>query len=270
MTKKEIFNNRLSYQVPDVKRTARWSNGLFVWLFGRAEGLDYVDFLKEHDRLQLELAGLLDDTHIPWDGAEVSLQVFQAIEDLYPAMLADLNVLLMADPAAKTRVEIIAAYPGFYAVVLHRIAHLLWKADATVLSRLMAEYVHSRTGIDIHPGATIGERFMIDHGTGVVIGETTVIGHDVKVYQGVTLGALSVNKAESNSKRHPTIGNHVVIYANATILGGETAVGDHAIIGGNVWLTRSVPPQSLVYHKSEMTIKSSAQDPLPEPINFVI
>lgn len=257
MRKKEIFNNRLKHRIPDIQGAARWCYEVYEWLFGRAVGWSYEEFLREEVRLVSELSNLLSDTIDTLNAKELSQRIFQEIPSLYPAMQEDLNALLMADPAAKSRVEIIAAYPGFYAVVMHRIAHLLWKAEVTVLARLMAEYVHSRTGIDIHPGAEIGARFMIDHGTGVVIGETTVIGNDVKVYQGVTLGAVSVSKDESDSKRHPTIGNHVVIYANATILGGNTTIGDHAIIGGNVWLTQSVPPHSLVYHKSEMAIKKT-------------
>lgn len=270
MTKKEIFDNRLKYSIPDVPSTALWCDAMFEWLFGRAKDMEYTNFLMEEIRLQTALTVLLDDTITPFNNAKFSLQLFQEIEELYPAMQEDLNALLLADPAAKSRVEIIAAYPGFYAVVMYRIAHLLWKAEAVVLARLIAEYVHSRTGIDIHPAAEIGKRFVIDHGTGVVIGETTVIGHDVKIYQGVTLGAASVSKEKSGHKRHPSLGNHVVVYANATILGGETRIGDHAVIGGNVWLTRSVPSYSLVYHKSEIVIKSSHDEALPEPLNFVI
>lgn len=288
MIKKDIFTNRLKYPTPDVLNTENWCHEVFDWLFGRAEGLEFEGFLKEELRLQSQLTSLINDSQACYDtdlstdqkdnkggrqqldAATLSRHIFQQIEDLYPGFQADLESLYAADPAAKSRVEIIAAYPGFYAVVLHRIAHLLWKSGATLVARLMAEFVHSRTGIDIHPGAEIGARFVIDHGTGVVIGETTVIGDDVKVYQGVTLGALSVRKEESNMKRHPTIGNQVVIYANATILGGETHVGDQAVIGGNVWLTQSVPANSLVYHKSELVIKSSKEEELPEPINFVI
>lgn len=288
MIKKDIFTNRLKYPTPDVLNTENWCHEVFEWLFGRAEGLEFEGFLKEELRLQSQLTGLINDSQACYDtdlstdqkdtkggrqqldAATLSRHIFQEIEELYPGLQDDLESLYAADPAAKSRVEIIAAYPGFYAVVLHRIAHLLWKSGATLVARLMAEFVHSRTGIDIHPGAEIGARFVIDHGTGVVIGETTVIGDDVKVYQGVTLGALSVNKEDSDIKRHPTIGNQVVIYANATILGGETHVGDQAVIGGNVWLTRSVPANSLVYHKSEMVIKSSTEGELPEPINFVI
>ena len=134
-------------------------------------------------------------------------------------------------------------------------AHALFKLDVPVIPRILTEYAHSKTGIDIHPGAEIGEYFFIDHGTGIVIGETTIIGDHVKLYQGVTLGALSIDKNMRNIKRHPTVEDHVVIYAGATILGGETVIGHHCVIGGNVWLTHSIPPGSKVYHNSEIIVK---------------
>lgn len=270
MIKKEIFDSRVKHRIPDTVRMARWGDAMFGWFFGNADPLEYGEFIKEERRLQSELGTIICEVASEEKAMAITNEFFKDIESLYPVMEGDLNSLLLADPAAKSRVEIIAAYPGFYAVVMYRIAHRLWKTGAILLARLLAEYVHSRTGIDIHPAAVIGERFVIDHGTGVVIGETTIIGHDVKIYQGVTLGAVSVSKGESGIKRHPSIGNHVVIYANATILGGETMIGDYAVIGGNVWITRSVPAESLVYHKSEMVIKSSDKDELPEPINFVI
>lgn len=270
MIKKEIFDNRVKHRTPDTVRMAKWGDALFAWFFGNADLLEYGEFIKEERRLQTELGTIIREVASQEKAKTVASAFFKDIEELYPLMKGDLEAMLLADPAAKSRVEIIAAYPGFYAVVMCRIAHRLWNASARLLARLLAEYVHSRTGIDIHPAAQIGERFVIDHGTGVVIGETTKIGHDVKIYQGVTLGAVSVSKAESGVKRHPTIGNQVVIYANATILGGDTVIGDGAVIGGNVWITRSVPADSLVYHKSEIVIKSSEKDELPEPINFVI
>ncbi|MNQ96991.1 Serine acetyltransferase [compost metagenome] len=137
---------------------------------------------------------------------------------------------------------------------MYRIAHALLKLDVPLIPRILTEYAHSQTGIDIHPGAEIGEYLYIDHGTGIVIGETTVIGNHVKLYQGVTLGALSVEKYMANIKRHPTIEDHVIIYSGATILGGETIIGDYSIIGGNVWLTKSVPSHSTVYHQSAIKV----------------
>lgn len=143
-------------------------------------------------------------------------------------------------------------YPGFYAIAAYRMAHQLLKQGVKEIPRIITEHAHSKTGIDIHPAATIGRHFCIDHGTGVVIGETSVIGDHVKIYQGVTLGALSVNKEDASRKRHPTLEDHVVVYAGATILGGETVIGHNSVIGGNVWLTRSVPPLSKIYYQAKM------------------
>lgn len=161
----------------------------------------------------------------------------------------DIQAALEGDPAAKSIEEIILAYPGFEAILVHRIAHFLFKQGLPLIPRIMSEYIHGKTGIDIHPGAKIGEFFFIDHGTGVVIGETTTIGRNVKIYQGVTLGALSVHKSMADKKRHPTIEDRVTIYAGATILGGKTIIGKDSTIGGNVWLTESVPPGSLIYNQ---------------------
>jgi serine O-acetyltransferase len=158
----------------------------------------------------------------------------------------DVQAAYQGDPAAYSREEIILSYPGFFAVCIHRMAHALYLLKIPLLPRVMSEYAHEKTGIDIHPGANIGESFFIDHGTGVVIGETSIIGKNVKIYQGVTLGALSVKKKLQYIKRHPTIEDDVVIYANATILGGETVVGKTSIIGGNVWITENVPPGSVI------------------------
>ena len=166
----------------------------------------------------------------------------------------DVQAAYDGDPAATSRMEVVMAYPGLYAVTIHRLAHVLYKLKVPIIPRVMSELAHSKTGIDIHPGATIGERFFIDHGTGVVIGETTIIGRNVRLYQGVTLGGLSFDKDSNGAlvkglKRHPNIEDNVVIYANATILGGETTIGHDSEIGGNVWIKESVPPYSRVYNK---------------------
>jgi serine O-acetyltransferase len=161
------------------------------------------------------------------------------------------NAAFVGDPAAYSKEEVIITYPGFYAVCIYRFAHALHALKIPLLPRLMSEYAHEKTGIDIHPGAHIEESFFIDHGTGVVIGETAIIGRNVKIYQGVTLGALSVKKKMQSIKRHPTIESDVVIYANSIILGGETVVGRGSVIGGNVWLTQSVPAASVVFNKLE-------------------
>jgi serine O-acetyltransferase len=171
---------------------------------------------------------------------------------VYDALLEDARATHDGDPAAASVDEVIAAYPGFYATACYRVAHVLHRHGVPLLPRLVTEYAHRETGIDIHPGATIGRAFAVDHGTGVVVGETAVLGDRVRLYQGVTLGALAVAKQLAKVKRHPTLGDDVVVYANATILGGDTVVGAGSVIGGNVWLTRSVPPGSVVTHQSQV------------------
>jgi len=184
--------------------------------------------------------------------ALVADEFFEELPKIRVVMGKDLEAAVRGDPAAKSADEVILSYPGFQAIALHRIAHFFWTRQVPIIPRMISEMVHGRTGIDIHPGAEIGESFFIDHGTGVVIGETTVIGKNVKIYQGVTLGALSVKKEESSCKRHPTIEDDVTIYANATILGGETVIGRGSVIGGSVWITLSVPPYSKIYAKGDV------------------
>jgi serine O-acetyltransferase len=186
------------------------------------------------------------------EGGELAAKFFSGLEQVFDWVNQDVDAMFAGDPAAKSRTEILRSYPGFYAIAAYRIAHLLHQMGIKLIPRMITELAHSRTGIDIHPGATIGQFFCIDHGTGVVIGETTVIGNHVKVYQGVTLGALSVDKADADLKRHPTIEDNVVIYAGATILGGKTVIGKNSVIGGNVWLTKSVPSGSKVYYQTQM------------------
>ncbi len=174
-------------------------------------------------------------------------ELFDALPGIRSTLMEDVDAAFEGDPAAKSTEEVILSYPGLEALTVHRFAHFLWTRSVPLIPRMMSEYVHAKTGIDIHPGAVIGGRFFIDHGTGVVIGETAVIGRNVKVYQGVTLGALSVHKSDAGGKRHPTIGDDVTIYSGATILGGETVIGAGCVVGGNVWLTSSLPPGSRVY-----------------------
>ena len=195
------------------------------------------------------VAALLFDRENPGDAAEEAERLIAAFAQRLPEvkrlLLLDIEALYEGDPAAKRREEVVICYPGFFATTVYRLAHELYQLGLPLIPRVMTEFVHGKTGIDIHPGATIGEYFFIDHGTGIVIGETTVIGDHVKLYQGVTLGAKSFETDEDGNpvkgiKRHPNIGSHVVIYANATILGGRTTIGDHCVIGGNCWVTRSV------------------------------
>lgn len=185
-------------------------------------------------------------------GRELADRFFDSLERIFDWLQLDVEAMFAGDPAAKSRTEVIRSYPGFFAITAYRIAHELYRLGIKLIPRMITEFAHSRTGVDIHPGASIGRYFCIDHGTGVVIGETCVIGEHVKVYQGVTLGALSVDKADADLKRHPTIEDEVIIYSGATILGGKTLIGKGSIIGGNVWLTRSVPAGSKVYYQSQM------------------
>lgn len=173
---------------------------------------------------------------------------FEALPRIYQTLLADAQAISDGDPAAAGRREVIRTYPGFFAVAIYRIAHEFYHLRVPLLPRVLTEYAHSKTGIDIHPAAQIGDNFCIDHGTGVVIGATADIGNNVKIYQGVTLGALSVEKHLASTKRHPTIEDNTVIYAGATILGGKTVIGHDSIIGGNVWVIKSVPAFSRVYY----------------------
>ena len=197
------------------------------------------------------------------NAAEIVADFVKTIPAVKKLVESDVEAAYEGDPAAMSRMEVVMAYPGLYAVTVHRLAHELYKLKVPVIPRIMSELAHSKTGIDIHPGATIGERFFIDHGTGVVIGETCVIGRNVKLYQGVTLGAKSFAKDPDTGalvkgiKRHPNVEDNVVIYAGATILGGDTTIGHDSEIGGSVWLISSVPPNSRVYnHPPAPVIKS--------------
>ena len=190
------------------------------------------------------------------DTETLAYGILSKIPDIKAALIKDVQAIYEGDPAARSPEEVILCYPGFYAVSVYRIAHEFYLSKIPYISRIMTEFAHEKTGIDIHAGATIGEYFFIDHGTGVVIGETTTIGNRVKIYQGVTLGAKSFELGEDGNpikgiKRHPDIGNNVVIYAGATILGGKTKIGDNSVIGGNVWLTSSVEEGTTVYYNNK-------------------
>lgn len=189
---------------------------------------------------------------------QITEKLIRSLPDIQAMLKKDIICAFEGDPAAKTHQEIILSYPFIEAIATHRIAHLLYREGLPIIPRILSEKAHSKTGIDIHPGAEIQAGFFIDHGTGVVIGETTRIGRNVKIYQGVTLGALSPFDKKGNplreAKRHPDIEDDVIIYANATILGGQTVIGKGAIIGGNCWITKSIPEKAVVYHKNEIKI----------------
>lgn len=218
-----------------------------------------LEFNKHYEHLRAELEQILCTCN-DGNSDEVVEAFFNALPAIKASLDKDLDATFEGDPAAKTKQVVIRSYPGFYAIAAYRLANTLDKLGALLIPRALTEHAHIVTGIDIHPSSSIGEHFCIDHGTGIVIGETTTIGNRVKLYQGVTLGALSVEKKDASTKRHPTIEDDVVIYAGATILGGNTIVGKGSVIGGNVWLTRSVPAGSKVYYSASMSDESGETD----------
>jgi len=264
-------NRKCFRSFPDKIIAETFADELFNFMFASYEG-KYVSedkLVKKYEELQSTFAALLFELLKNEEEVKTNTSsLFAAIPGIYNQLLLDAEAVVKFDPAAQSIEEVLVAYPGFYATAIYRVAHQLHLQGIKTLPRILSEYAHSKTGIDIHPGAEIGESFFIDHGTGIVIGETAVIGSSVKIYQGVTLGALNVAKSAASTKRHPTIENNVVIYSGATILGGDTTIGHDCIIGGNVWLTYSVPPFSVVYHKSEVQVRDKS--PLPEALNFVI
>ncbi len=252
--------------IPDKKATETAVKKIFRLMFPHDENLVSLEASFQDKSLDDSLSRVLKD--IKGDSEKVKNEFIGSLVTTKSILLRDSQFILDSDPAAKELAEVIAIYPGFFAIFCHRIAHTLHGMNVNLIPRMITEYAHVKTGIDIHPGARIGIPFSIDHGTGIVIGETTVIGNFVKMYQGVTLGALSVDKSKASTKRHPTIEDNVILYAGCTILGGETIVGRNSIIGGNVWLTESIGPNSVVYHKSEIIVRN--QSDFSEPINWVI
>lgn len=250
--------------LPSNQVIAQWALDLLALLYPERSvhaHLSLSEIEEAFITLQDRLANLLKATEACENchKEEIAACFFEQLPELYRKTNSDVEALLYGDPAAKSEFEIIRAYPGFFAIAIYRIAHVLHLSGVPLIPRILTEYAHSLTGIDIHPGAHIGDYFFIDHGTGIVIGESTSIGNYVKLYQGVTLGALSVEKEMVNTKRHPTIEDHVILYAGATILGGDTVVGSHSVIGGNVWLTTSVPAKSRVYHRSTVKVIESKE-----------
>jgi serine O-acetyltransferase len=265
----QIHNRQKACEaVPPNEEIANWTNNLISLLFPeRSSRRDATteETLKAFLTLQNELLNILEatDACTYCNKAEKAATFFDALPELYRVLNTDIEVLLQGDPAAQNRFEIIRAYPGFTAISFYRVAHALLRLNIPLLPRIITEHAHSKTGIDIHPGATIGEYFFIDHGTGIVVGETTHIGNHVKLYQGVTLGALSVDKNMASKKRHPTIEDHVIIYSGTTILGGDTVIGHNSVVGGNVWLTRSIPPFSTVYNRPDIKVVEYQKDKNP-------
>lgn len=242
---------------PSPTDVAQFFNQLLGALFAdftQLSSLSEQEFTALMEKLQRDLASLLRNNRasVLAKAEEIAANFFEELPDIHARIEQDVTAMYEGDPAAKNTSEVIRTYPGFYAIAAYRMAHQLHRQGVQDIPRIITEHAHSRTGIDIHPAASIGDFFCIDHGTGVVIGETSVIGNHVKIYQGVTLGALSVNKEDALKKRHPTLEDHVVVYAGATILGGDTVIGHHSVVGGNVWLTRSVAPHSKIYYQSRM------------------
>lgn len=280
--------NTLYHEFAEALLTKRQTNSCTASL--KTEAIEYlkdlIDFLFPHfsnkvyysqedilAKLQLmerNLISVIRELNSNYsENATFTAQEFtKRIPDIYKMLWADAEAIYKGDPAAESVDEVIIAYPGFMAIAIYRIAHELYLLKLPIIPRILAEHAHELTGIDIHPGAKIGSPFFIDHGTGIVIGETTIIGKNVKLYQGVTLGALSVDKSLAQTKRHPTIEDEVVIYSQAVILGGNTVIGKNSVIGGNAWITQSIPENSIVYNKSEVRVKSNQA--FEDSIDFII
>lgn len=258
--------------VPNKEIVGRFVQELLDALFAQSIGTQQNDASEWKHRvhaLEERLAALLSPFLKNTDTHKIAAEFFaRDLPGMYDVLWQDAEAAYAGDPAAENIQEVILAYPGFYAVVVYRIAHFFFTLGVPTLPRLFSEHAHEKTGIDIHPGAKIGNSFFMDHGTGIVIGGTSQIADNVKIYQGVTLGALSVDKNLASTKRHPTIEEGVVIYAGATILGGDTVIGRHSVIGGNTWIVESVPAYSIVYHKSEVRVRPSKE--IADVINFSI
>jgi serine O-acetyltransferase len=242
-----------------------WLEGLLRLLFPELSDTRYPSArtLEQHfNALNLELYNILEilEPRLSAPAKTIEDHFLDELPALRDQLLLDARAIQEGDPAAFNTAEVIRTYPGFLAIAVYRIAHVFFRQGVPLIPRILTEYAHAKTGVDIHPGASIGARFCIDHATGIVIGETVSIGSDVKIYQGVTLGALSVKKELAMTKRHPTIGDRVVIYSGATILGGQTVIGHDSVIGGNVWLTESVPPFSRIYYDA-LTIQKTGNHP---------
>lgn len=265
-------NKQYCMETPSMVKTHEFVDNIIHLLFPIKLNCQ-TDEKSLESELEKCSANLMDLLHTIKDSLamtpkEVTDAFYKQLPGAYDAMLNDANAVARFDPASSCVEEIILCYPGFYCMSVYRMAHILHTLNVPVLPRVMMEYVHGKTGIDIHPGASIDTPFFIDHGTGVVIGETAVIGKNVKIYQGVTLGALTVEKSMANTKRHPSIEDNVTIYAGSTILGGNTVIGHDTVIGGNTWITESILPHSVVYRQHRVVIRDNKD--LDQPIDFTI
>lgn len=256
--RERFADHQRTTNLPSPRLIAEWLEGLLQFLFPEYSPVRFATaraFRLHYQTNDLKLVTILDGLHeeLPASAESIRRTFEEQLPEIYSRLKEDAQAILAGDPAAHSITEVIGTYPGFYALAVHRVAHALCGLGVPLVPRMLSEIAHSKTGIEIHPKASIGHRFCIDHGTGIVIGETVNIGDDVKMYQGVTLGALSVRKDMARTKRHPTIEDGVVIYAGATILGGDTVIGAGSIIGGNTWLVKSVPPNSRIYYTGRAT-----------------
>lgn len=264
--------NSFKKEVPSMTKSHRFIDNLIYFLFpfkiDKKCSLPLIDLNLA--QLQLDFKDLLTPLEpiLEEPVNDLNKKFFSVIPEIYESLIKDAQLFVDFDPAARSRESVILYYPGFYAIAVYRLSHVLFTLRIPYLPRMISEFAHSKTGIDIHPGAIIGEHFFIDHGTGIVVGETTIIGNNVKIYQGVTLGAASVDKSMKGKKRHPTLEDNVIVYSGSTILGGDTLIGHDTVIGGNVWLTKSVPPFSVVFHESKVVIRESRDH--SDTVNFVI
>jgi serine O-acetyltransferase len=259
----KYHNKKGHYCRQKIRDFATQTLGLLFPQMGITHYLSVQDLEEELENNQQRLFDLIECLGINLNKAKLNKNklidhYWCSLKDTEKQLTQDAEFMAKEDPAAESIDEVILCYPGFQAIAIYRIAHILFQLELPLLPRVLTEYAHELTGIDIHPGAKIDSPFFIDHGTGIVIGETCEIGKNVKIFQGVTLGALSVERRLRKAKRHPTIKEGAVIYSNASILGGETIIGEKSIVGGNVWLTESVPDFSTVYHKSEIKLQIQA------------
>ena len=266
------FNSGYCKDVPSMVQTHDFVDNLIHTLFPIKRNcvVDAGEIAIEMDRCAIKLRELLYSIRksLESEPEELVEAFLSRVPEAFEQLVIDAEALNRFDPASRCVEEIILCYPGFYCISVYRMAHILYELGVPVLPRVMAEYAHEKTGIDIHPGARIKSPFFIDHGTGIVIGETAEIGNNVKIYQGVTLGALTVEKSMAHTKRHPTIEDNVVIYAGSTILGGNTVIGHHTVVGGNTWITESILPHSVVYRNHRVLVKDGKD--FKTPNDFMI
>lgn len=266
------INQRYGEEVPVAKETYAFAEEIMDFLFPFRTKSKYSssELKQQLGKLEKDLEVLLAPlkNKLEMEPAKICRIFMEKLPGIFRKLIQDAEAFMKFDPAAESIEEIILSYPGFFSIAIYRLSNGLHTLNVPVLPRVMSEYAHSKTGVDIHPGASIGESFFIDHGTGTVIGETADIGSNVKIYQGVTLGAIFVEKSMAKKKRHPTIEDNVIIYARSTILGGDTRIGHDSVIGGNVWLTESVQPFSVVYQKHHVVVRDSKI--VSDQINWVI